>query len=164
MQAVTAFARYIGTKRWLMRIEPLIPYLERFLGWLTGGRVSVLRLAGLPGLRLTVAGRKSGEPRTNNLLCAPYRDGFVVNGSNWGKPKHPTWTVNLMAAETAEVTSGATHSRYGCTRPAARNVHSYGRFCWRSGPDTGWSMSSPAGTHGSFGSSRSRPNRATSSR
>lgn len=104
MHAVTAFARYVGTKRWLMRIEPLIPYVERFLGWLTGGRVSVLRLAGLPGLRLTVAGRKSGEPRTNNLLCAPHRDGFVVNGSNWGKPKHPTWTVNLMAAETAEVT------------------------------------------------------------
>ncbi len=34
---------------------------------------------------------------------APYQDGFLVNGSNWGHPKHPVWTANLMAADTAEV-------------------------------------------------------------
>ena len=86
-----------------MKIEPLIPRIETFLAWLTGGRLSVLRIAGLPGLRLTVLGRKSGQPRTTNLLCAPYQDGFLVNGSNWGHPKHPVWTANLMAADTAEV-------------------------------------------------------------
>ncbi len=91
------------TKRWLMKIEPLIPRIETFLAWLTGGRLSVLRIAGLPGLRLTVLGRKSGQPRTTNLLCAPYQDGFLVNGSNWGHPKHPVWTANLMAVDTAEV-------------------------------------------------------------
>lgn len=103
MNPLAPVARYIGTKPWLMKIEPLIPWLERFLAWLTGGRVSILRAAGLPGLRLTVLGRKSGRPRTTNLLCAPHRGGFVVNGSNWGRPKHPMWTANLLAAETAEV-------------------------------------------------------------
>jgi len=65
--------------------------------------VSVLRIAGLPGLRLTVLGRKSEQPRTTNLLCAPYGGGFIVNGSNWGHPKHPAWTASLAAADTAEV-------------------------------------------------------------
>ena len=103
MNPLARLARFIGTKRWLMKIEPLIPRIETFLAWLTGGRVSVLRIAGLPGLRLTVLGRKSGQPRTTNLLCAPYQDGFLVNGSNWGHPKHPVWTANLVAADTAEV-------------------------------------------------------------
>ncbi len=103
MNPLTPFARYIGTKQWLMKIEPLIPVIERFLAWLTGGRVSVLRIAGLPGLRLTVVGRKSGQLRTTNLLCAPYGGGFIVNGSNWGRPKHPAWTANLAAADTASV-------------------------------------------------------------
>ncbi len=103
MNPLTPLARFIGTKQWLMKIEPLIPRVERFLAWLTGGRVSVLRIAGLPGLRLTVLGRKSGQPRTTNLLCAPYQHGFIVNGSNWGHPKHPVWTANLAAADTAEV-------------------------------------------------------------
>jgi len=103
MNPLARLARFIGTKRWLMKIEPLIPRIETFLAWLTGGRLSVLRIAGLPGLRLTVLGRKSGQPRTTNLLCAPYQDGFLVNGSNWGHPKHPVWTANLMAADTAEV-------------------------------------------------------------
>ena len=103
MNALAPLARFIGTKRWLMKIEPLIPVIERFLAWLTGGRVSVLRIAGLPGLRLTVRGRKSGQPRTTNLLCAPFGDGFIVNGSNWGQPKHPAWTANLAVADSAEV-------------------------------------------------------------
>ena len=103
MNSLAPVARYIGTKRWLMKIEPLIPIIERFLAWLTGGRVSLLRIAGLPGLRLTVLGRKSGQPRTTNLLCAPFGDGFIVNGSNWGKPKHPAWTTNLAATDSAEI-------------------------------------------------------------
>ncbi len=103
MNPIAALARYLGAKPWLMKIEPLIPPVERFLAWLTGGRVSVLRIAGLPGLRLTALGRKSGQPRTTNLLCAPYGDGFIVNGSNWGRPKHPAWTANLAAADTADV-------------------------------------------------------------
>jgi len=82
MNPLAALARYLGTKPWLMKIEPLIPWIERFLAWLTRGRVSVLRIAGLPGVRLTVTGRKSGRPRTTNLLCAPYGDGLLVNGSN----------------------------------------------------------------------------------
>ncbi|WP_241248901.1 nitroreductase family deazaflavin-dependent oxidoreductase [Rhodococcus sp. X156] len=103
MHPLAAIARAIGTKPWLMKIEPAIPRVERWLARLTHGRITLLRLAGLPGVRITVPGRTSGKPRTTNLLCVPHGDSFIVNGSNWGRPQHPAWTANLMAADTAEV-------------------------------------------------------------
>ncbi|MGZ4554057.1 MAG: nitroreductase family deazaflavin-dependent oxidoreductase [Mycobacteriaceae bacterium] len=103
MNPLAAFARFLGARPWMMKFAPVIPWVERFLAWLTGGRLSLLRVARLPGVRLTVLGRKSGVPRTTYLLCVPYGNGCIVNGSNWGRPHHPAWTANLMAAETAEV-------------------------------------------------------------
>jgi deazaflavin-dependent oxidoreductase (nitroreductase family) len=45
-----------------------------------------------------VAGRKSGIPRSNPLLCVPYGDAYLVAGSNFGGPKPPLWVGNLEAA------------------------------------------------------------------
>jgi len=47
---------------------------------------------------LTVRGRRSGELRTVPLLHV--RDGVrvVLIASNWGKPRHPQWALNLEAA------------------------------------------------------------------
>ena len=59
---------------------------------------SVLDIAGLPNLNLTVKGRKSGIERTTPLLCVPDGDTILIAGSYFGGPKMPLWVGNLRAA------------------------------------------------------------------
>jgi deazaflavin-dependent oxidoreductase (nitroreductase family) len=47
---------------------------------------------------LTVIGRKSGLPRSNPLLCVPYKEGSIlVAGSYFGGPLEPMWVKNVEA-------------------------------------------------------------------
>jgi deazaflavin-dependent oxidoreductase (nitroreductase family) len=96
-----ALARRIAQKRWVMRAAPVVLRLERFVRRVSRGRRGVLDLAGLPSIEITVAGRKTGIPRTTSLLYVPRGDDFLIVGSNWGSPKHPVWSANLRAASTA---------------------------------------------------------------
>jgi deazaflavin-dependent oxidoreductase (nitroreductase family) len=96
-------AVWLGGRAWLPRFAPYIVRLDMLIRRLSGGRISLLWFAGLPELFLTVAGRKSGLPRTTPLLCAPHEGGWLVAGSNWGQEKPPAWVGNLDAAETATV-------------------------------------------------------------
>ncbi|MFL6124091.1 nitroreductase family deazaflavin-dependent oxidoreductase [Actinophytocola sp.] len=57
----------------------------------------------MPSLRLVTTGRKTGLTRVHDLLYTPYGDDYVVIGSGWGRPKHPTWTLNLTANPEATV-------------------------------------------------------------
>jgi deazaflavin-dependent oxidoreductase (nitroreductase family) len=93
----------LGGQPWLPRFNAQIVAIDRFIQRLTGGRVSLVRIGGLPGLMLTVAGAKSGVPRTTPLLCVPHGDGWLIAGSNWGAPKPPAWVRNLAAASRASV-------------------------------------------------------------
>ncbi|GAA5049754.1 nitroreductase/quinone reductase family protein [Nocardia callitridis] len=86
-----------------MRTAPMVYPLERFLRRISGGRKGILDLAGLPSVRITVAGRKTGIPRTTSLLYVPYRGNILVVGSNWGSRQHPVWSANLRAAPSATV-------------------------------------------------------------
>ena len=52
---------------------------------------------------LTVAGRRSGKPRTVPLLHVRDGERVVVIGSNWGRQRHPAWALNLEAAGAAAV-------------------------------------------------------------
>ncbi|MBV6755189.1 nitroreductase family deazaflavin-dependent oxidoreductase [Rhodococcus opacus] len=104
-------ARWLGTQEWVMRMAPVIIWLESHLRAWTGNRVSLIGIAGLQSLQATVPGRKSGTPRTTALLCIPYGDGYIVTGSNWGRPEHPAWSANLRAADEALVKVGARESR-----------------------------------------------------
>lgn len=80
----------------------VVPRVDRVLHRVTRGRVH-LADAAVPTLVLTVAGRRSGQPRTIPLAYVPDGDDYLVVGSNWGQADHPTWTINLMAADTAVV-------------------------------------------------------------
>lgn len=93
----------LGGQPWLPKFGRQIVALDKFLRRLTRGRITLLTFAGLPELFLTVAGRKSGVPRTTPLLCVPHEGGWFVAGSNWGGPKPPMWVGNLRAADTAVV-------------------------------------------------------------
>ena len=63
-------------------------------------RMSDGRLAnrgyGMPVLRLTTTGRKSGKRRTT-MLTSPVQDGesLVIVASNGGDERQPTWFLNL---------------------------------------------------------------------
>jgi deazaflavin-dependent oxidoreductase (nitroreductase family) len=103
MGLLTPLAVRIGSQPWMPKLLPQVTWTDTRLQRLTRGRVSILDVAGLPNLMLTVTGRKSGIPRSTPLLCVPWQGGWLIAGSHFGGPKAPVWTHNLRAAETAGV-------------------------------------------------------------
>lgn len=81
---------------------PQIVRIDKAIQRVSGGKLMLLDLAGLPSLTLTVPGRKSGAPRSTPLLAVPHEGGWLVAGSNFGGAKQPTWVLNLAAAGSAE--------------------------------------------------------------
>ncbi len=86
-----------------MRTARFVVWADKKLHKAFGGRVSLVALAGLPSLRLTTTGRKSGLSRSTNLLYYPHGDDFVLTASNWGRRHDPAWALNLRANPKAEV-------------------------------------------------------------
>jgi deazaflavin-dependent oxidoreductase (nitroreductase family) len=72
----------------------------------TEGRV-LDRVLGMPVVRLTTTGRKSGEPRVA-MLTAPVLDEhrIVLVASNAGDRRHPAWYLNLLADPDVAVMAG----------------------------------------------------------
>ena len=103
MGLLTPLAIRIGALSWLPRYLPQITWVDRMLSRLTSGRVTLMRLAGLPSMVLTVAGRKSGVVRSTPVLCIPHPAGYLVAGSNFGGPKPPVWVHNVRAADTVTI-------------------------------------------------------------
>jgi deazaflavin-dependent oxidoreductase (nitroreductase family) len=103
MGLLTPVAVKLGSQPWMPKLLPQITWTDTNLQRLTRGRVSILDVAGLPNLMLTVPGRKSGIPRTTPLLCVPWQGGWLIAGSHFGGPKAPVWTHNVRAAETVGV-------------------------------------------------------------
>lgn len=103
MGLLTPLAIRIGAIPWMPKLLPQVVWADTNLQGLTKGRVTILDVAGLPNLALTVAGRKSGIPRTTPLLCVPHDGGWLVAGSNFGGPKMPLWVNNLRATTNATI-------------------------------------------------------------
>jgi deazaflavin-dependent oxidoreductase (nitroreductase family) len=104
MGLLTPLAIRIGAIPWMPRLLPQIVWCDRMLQRLSGGRVSILDIAGLPNLTLTVVGRKSGIPRSTPLLCVPDGERWLIAGSYFGGPDMPVWVHNLRAAGEATIT------------------------------------------------------------
>ncbi|MFF5989523.1 nitroreductase family deazaflavin-dependent oxidoreductase [Prauserella flavalba] len=96
-------ARALGRRPWLMKLASAIVWADHRLHRVSRGRVSLVGIAGLPSLRLTTLGRRSGLPRDTNLLYFPHGSDYVVTGSNWGRERDPAWTFNLRAHPEATV-------------------------------------------------------------
>jgi deazaflavin-dependent oxidoreductase (nitroreductase family) len=71
---------------------------------LTGGRRAFE--PGAPSLLLTVAGRRTGKPRTTPLFYLPDGDRCILCASYGGDDRDPQWYRNLMAAGEATVRIG----------------------------------------------------------
>ncbi len=104
MNPLQRLARNPSAYRVLMRSgRPIVEGLESLLRFATSGRLGVLDLAGLPNVRITTSGRKTGLARSATAQYAPFRDGLLVVGSNWGRERHPSWSANLKAVQRVTV-------------------------------------------------------------
>ena len=90
----------------------------------TGGRL-LGRLLGMPVVKLTTKGRKSGQPRTT-MLTSPAKDGdnLVLVASYGGSPTHPHCFLNLRDNPQGEVSTrgfkGARQARIATAEEKAR--------------------------------------------
>jgi len=98
MGLLTPLAIRIGALEFMPKLLPQVVWVDTRLHKYSGGRLTVLDIAGLPNLNLTVRGRKSGVERTTPLLCVPDGDTILIAGSYFGGPKMPLWVGNLRAA------------------------------------------------------------------
>jgi len=106
MGLLTPLAVRIGSLSWMPKLLPQIVACDKALQRVSRGRVTILDVAGLPNLALTVPGRKSGVPRTTPLLCVPHDGGWLIAGSYFGGPKMPLWVNNLRATQRARIRTG----------------------------------------------------------
>ena len=104
MGLLTPLAVRVGRLSFMPKFLPQVVWTDQKIEKLSGGRLTLLDIAGLPNLRLTVRGRKTGTPRTIPLLAVPRGDDWLIAGSNWGAPKQPVWVLNLEANPDCQVT------------------------------------------------------------
>ena len=78
--------------QYILRVAPRV---DKVLIPRTNGRLSSagINVVGL----VTTTGVKSGQPRTQPLTLIDDSDGLLAIGSNYGRPKHPAWSTNLLA-------------------------------------------------------------------
>ncbi|MFD7707719.1 nitroreductase family deazaflavin-dependent oxidoreductase [Streptomyces sp. NPDC059786] len=103
---VVRLAQRVSSTETFARLAPsMLPAFDRAVHRLTRGRV-LLSARLLPGVVLTARGARSGLPRETPLACMPEGQGpdsWIVVGSNFGRPRHPAWTANLLAHPDAEI-------------------------------------------------------------
>jgi deazaflavin-dependent oxidoreductase (nitroreductase family) len=85
-------------------VGPRLVRADRELQRRTRGRFSVIGRAQVPMLLLTTVGHRTGAARTTPLIYAHDGDDYIVTASNWGQPRHPAWSDNLLAEPGAQVT------------------------------------------------------------
>jgi len=81
------------------------PVIDPRIAHLRQGRV-MAKVYGFPVLLLHSTGAKSGQARTSPLLYVRDGDDLMLLGTNFGQPKHPAWTANLLAHPKAAVEIG----------------------------------------------------------
>lgn len=100
---LTPIAIWFGRQDATRENSSLVVTVDTWMSKVSRGRLPLLRVAGLPTLTLHVPGRKSGAMRSTPLLCAPWNNGLIIIGSNWGGEKTPAWVYNLRAATPGQV-------------------------------------------------------------
>lgn len=98
-----ALARNPYGYRWLMKRSSFVAWSERAVCRVTGDRLGVLDLVGIPSARVTAVGRCTGLARTATLQVITQGEELIVVGSNWGRADDPGWVYNLAAASLVDV-------------------------------------------------------------
>ncbi|MCB0116945.1 MAG: nitroreductase family deazaflavin-dependent oxidoreductase [Caldilineaceae bacterium] len=80
------------------------PRADRVFLRMTNNRYTLTSLVtGLPVIRLTTIGARSGEPRTVLLVVLEDGPKLILIASNFGQARHPAWYYNLQANPRAKV-------------------------------------------------------------
>lgn len=103
MTPLGVLLRWVGGQPWFPPVAKRLMPLDAALQHRTEGRLALMALAGLDSLVLTTTGRRTGRERKVALLCVDGPGGYVVAGSNWGGPRHPAWSANLLAHPSARI-------------------------------------------------------------
>ncbi len=111
MGLLTPVAVRVGGISWMPKLLPQIVVVDKLLQRVTLHRYTILDLAGLPNVVLTVTGRKTGLPRTTPLLCAPDGARILIAGSNFGGEREPLWVKNIEANPDVTVRVGGVESK-----------------------------------------------------
>ncbi len=98
-----ALARNPHGYRWLMKRSGLVAWNERAVCRVTGDRLGVLDLVGIPSAQVTVVGRRTGRARASTLQLIKDGEELLVVGSNWGSADEPAWVHNFAAASVVDV-------------------------------------------------------------
>lgn len=102
-----AYHRFIHRILMLSSVSSLLarilPGLDAFAIRLSKGRWTVTNLVGLPIIELITIGARSGKRRITPLVSLWDGDKIALIGSNFGKPRHPSWYHNLKAHPECEV-------------------------------------------------------------
>jgi deazaflavin-dependent oxidoreductase (nitroreductase family) len=98
---------WLGHKRFFSWLGPRVfAPLDTWLYSRVHGRIVSAGPPVLPLLMLTTTRRSAGPPRSVPLLYMRHGDNLVVVASNWGRPRHPVWSENLVRNPRATVQIG----------------------------------------------------------
>jgi len=102
-----AFQRFIHRFLMLRLVSAFLARVlhraDNFALRLSHGRWTIAGLVGLPIIRLTTTGAKSGQPRTVPLVGLMDGEKIALIGTNFGRPNHPGWVHNLKANSECQV-------------------------------------------------------------
>ena len=95
-------ASWFASHKWGRRLSVVFfTPLDRLVYRLTKGRRGLSPPKTV--LLLTTTGRKTGQPRQVPVLYLRDGDRMWVMASNYGQPRHPAWSSNLLAHPDAAV-------------------------------------------------------------
>lgn len=95
--------RFSATRTGSWLVKHVASRVDPVVFRVSGGRWTSTGRPTLPMLTLTVAGRRTGEPRAVQLAYVADGQSYLVVASAMGQEKHPAWRYNLEAATTATV-------------------------------------------------------------
>lgn len=109
VKVLGGFVRRFGGQPWFAAVNSkVLPPIDRLVAKATGGRHTLSAAAEVPTLLLVHTGRTSGEERRTPLVYLEAQGGHAVVGTNFGKPDHPHWALNLLAMPQAQVVLAGT--------------------------------------------------------
>jgi deazaflavin-dependent oxidoreductase (nitroreductase family) len=98
---------------------------DAFLLRQTNGRHSITAIAGLPIIRLSTLGARSGLPRTLPLVGLIDGERIALIASNFGRAHHPGWYYNLKANPICTVHFGGRKGEYSARQAEGAEREKY---------------------------------------
>lgn len=112
----TAIQKFASSRPGAWTFSHILPAIDRYFLRLTGeSRSCTSMIMGLPVLKLTTTGAKSGLPRETPLVFIRDEeepDQFAIIASNFGQQRNPAWYYNLRANPRAKCTIAGSTGEY----------------------------------------------------